>query len=858
LHNHWKVRSILHLGLFKSRKVIMFTLRFFLCLFSTLVFCCLSLPAMAAGRCQEFDYQDIPQGYFHALSDPMNPLRVTQIYNTTYSQGWCSVNKVIYDVGHPNCQGRKIYHGHDGLDLSPVGNNEGVAPIYAIQPGLVVYTNYLAVGWGESMIVATRPHTFSNEIITHHYHHMYGGSQQFSECESVGAGDQLGLEGGTPDWASHLHLGIKRWKNLQKLKEALISGSILGSGYVGNDSSRLAHHLDPEGILFGFFRDTQGEGNFPYSWATNYALEMRMRGFEFGLYDGNYGLGQTVTRRELARWLKLATYRPHHQPATPTFTDVPASDPDWPYIEALTLFPSYQTVINPQATCHPGQKHFCPDDQINRAAVLKMVVLAFYQEEFFDLYNRWIWSASENVASTLLSQFSDIDIWSWYAPYAYFGLINGLVAPNQFFRPNDPIVRAEAAKWVIEGFKHYYGDSPTPCGVTCAQGYFCDSQSNSCQEIPSCLPSETNPCPLGGGCQGPNCQDSTPPYQDCLPGYIQQQNCGNGGMQNRVCNADGSWGNWGNCTGEEPPPPPPPDCVAGQTQQQSCAGGTGTQSRLCHPNGTWGEWSSCVPTQPPPECQPIGASQTQSCDSGSGPTSGSQIRYCQSDNTWGNWEICQPNQSCVCSSGECCDGCWYEPTSEICSTELEFRCQNNQIQSRDVYQHCSGSHSFCGGQTTTGNWQIDQTCAADQICFYDGTLPECQDVCQEIFLISPSSGESCYGNPQGSGTPTLCLEMNQISGEDWEFRVCKQSGTFQSDFSYELLDDNHSAVYLGAYNGSAGSACTPWQDVSLSHITQNGSVNGAGLKVELLSPSNCSQQACTYYTGYLTVYKDCL
>jgi hypothetical protein len=814
----------------------------------------------AQSICQQFAYQDVPLGYFHTTYDPMNPLRVTQSYNTIHDEGWCDVDGAIIDANNSACQGRYIYFGHDGLDLSPEGNGDGQVEIHSIQPGLIIYSGWVSKGWGETIVVATRPHSFSDELITHHYHHMYRHSREFSACDQVDSGDLLGLEGGTPNWVPHLHLNVKRWKNLPQLQSALAgNGSeLLGKGYVGSNSNLLAHHLDPEGILFGFFRDTQGEGTFPYSWAANYALEMRMRGFEFGLFDGNYGLGQQVTRREMARWIKLGTFRPHHQPSTPTFTDVPATDPDWPYIEALTIFPDYETVINPQATCHPGQKHFCPDDQINRAAVLKMVVLAFYQKEFFDLYNQWIWTASENVASTLLSQFSDIDIWSWYAPYAYFGLINGLVAPNQFFRPNDPIVRAEAAKWVIEGFKHYYDGAPSPCQNTCSQGYFCDTQTDSCVEIPTCLPTETNPCPLGGGCQGSDCVENNPPYHDCLPGYIQQQNCGNGGMQNRVCNADGSWGNWGNCTGEEPPPPPPPDCVAGQTQQQSCNGGTGTQSRLCHPNGTWGEWSSCIPTQPPPECQPIGASQSQSCDAGSGPTSGSQIRYCQNDNTWGNWENCQPNQSCVCSSGECCDGCWYTPATEICSTELEFRCQNNQIQSRDVYQYCSGSHSFCGGQTTTGNWQIDQTCTADQICFYDGNLPECQYVCQETFLISPSSGESCYSNPQGSGTPTLCLEMEQISAEDWEFRVCKQSGTFQSHFHYELLDDNHLSVYLGDYSGSAGSACTPWQAVSLNHIDQNGPGNGAGLQAEILSPANCNQQACTYYTGYLTVYKDCL
>jgi hypothetical protein len=56
----------------------------------------------------------------------------------------------------------------------------------------------------------------------------------------------------------------------------------------------------------------------------------------------------------------------------------------------------------------------------------------------------------------------------------------------------------------------------------------------------------------------------------------------------------------------------------------------------------------------------------------------------------------------------------------------------------------------------------------------------------------------------------------------------------------------------------SGTLCSAWKNLSFSYLIQTGSSNGAGLRVEILSPVGCASTACTYYTGMTTVYKSCL
>jgi hypothetical protein len=129
--------------------------------------------------------------------------------------------------------------------------------------------------------------------------------------------------------------------------------------------------------------------------------------------------------------------------------------------------------------------------------------------------------------------------------------------------------------------------------------------------------------------------------------------------------------------------------------------------------------------------------------------------------------------------------------------------------------------------------------------------------CQVTYSLSPS-GASCNPNLSASGSPTLCLETANQSEATTSWRLCKQGQAFQNSFTYQLLDQNHLSQFLGVEQFSApGAYCTGWSTADFSYLTQDGPINGAGLIVEVKSPSGCTSPACTYYSGITTFYRDC-
>ena len=98
-----------------------------------------------------------------------------------------------------------------------------------------------------------------------------------------------------------------------------------------------------------------------------------------------------------------------------------------------------------------------------------------------------------------------------------------------------------------------------------------------------------------------------------------------------------------------------------------------------------------------------------------------------------------------------------------------------------------------------------------------------------------------------------------MAGASWKYRACKQTGVFGSlgqDFKYRLVDGNN-LVQFAYYTEQAGNSCTAWQNFSVNYIGGYGASNGAGLYVEILSPSSCSQSSCNYRTGEITIRKEC-
>src|SRR5512145_2872177 len=108
------------------------------------------------STCEDLLPEEIPlASYQHGLVMPESDITINQAYNTSYDDGYG------YD-------GVWMY-GHDGLDTEGPSDTAGENDVYPILRGIVVLSKSRGVtgGWGESLIVASRPNAYSEEIITH-------------------------------------------------------------------------------------------------------------------------------------------------------------------------------------------------------------------------------------------------------------------------------------------------------------------------------------------------------------------------------------------------------------------------------------------------------------------------------------------------------------------------------------------------------------------------------------------------------------------------------------------------------------------------------------------------------------------
>lgn len=671
-----------------------------------------------SGTCKEFPLDQVPVGDFKSMTVlPQDPYNVNQWYNTPTEEGYWSDGVWIY--------------GHDGIDSEGTSDTEGVNDVVATQKGIVILSESEndTNGWGESIIMATRTNQASEEILTFHYHHLYNNGQnginydttrRFSACETVNRGAVIGKEGNTGNSAgSHLHLSVRRWKNLKELKNAIQGrGShLFGHGYTFGNESRIQKHLHPHALFFKYFLDYQNPDQ-AYMWSEEYVQKMRNYGIEFGLFNGSYGAQQPATRGEVARWLKTALGISSVKNVSPTFNDVAASDPLFPYLEALTRFPTAvanteNAVINPLHSCTQNQgKNFCPDNSINRAEALKMMIVSLYYSEFDSFQKQFFWltkaadvldvlSVFLNISKTQF--FQDVDIHEWFAPYVYFGVWKELVQLQPNFNPAQFVMREEMAKWIIKAYELKNSSYNSLCdNVSCPSGHHCNPDSGVCDENSECIPSETKDCAVGGGINESSCV-----VNDCNPGEIKSQDCGTGGTQTASCTDECAWTAWGDCEGSGSCEP---------TQTLGC-GNCGTMT--CQADGQWGACETqgfCTP----------GETQQQSCDG-----SGTQVRSCNGVCAWDSWGVCQ--NGCTCAGGECCDGCNYISSGNSCDLSYEFQCEGSSpgqnVQRRQVMQYCTGYDAGCSGSINYGSWQTWEDCSSSQECEYVSGTPGCVGSC---------------------------------------------------------------------------------------------------------------------------------
>jgi len=129
-------------------------------------------------------------------------------------------------------------------------------------------------------------------------------------------------------------------------------------------------------------------------------------------------------------------------PAFANFSDI---DPSYIYYDAVT-YVKESGIVNGYSNGTYG-----PENNINRAEFLKIIVEATYErEEIDDCIQNNDTGAWDNVF------FPDVPKSDWYAKYVCLGKIKAIIKGDEdgFFRPADKINFVEAAKIIVQSFRY--------------------------------------------------------------------------------------------------------------------------------------------------------------------------------------------------------------------------------------------------------------------------------------------------------------------------------------------------------------------------------------------------------------------
>ncbi len=111
----------------------------------------------------------------------------------------------------------------------------------------------------------------------------------------------------------------------------------------------------------------------PGYWAYAFIDQFAQLGITTGCGGTEFCPERGVSRAEMAAFLIRAMKGSQITPATPTFADVPASHPQYGYIEALVS----RGVTTGCGTDEQGRRIYCPDRGVNRAEMAVFITRAF-------------------------------------------------------------------------------------------------------------------------------------------------------------------------------------------------------------------------------------------------------------------------------------------------------------------------------------------------------------------------------------------------------------------------------------------------------------------------------------------------
>jgi hypothetical protein len=169
-------------------------------------------------------------------------------------------------------------------------------------------------------------------------------------------------------------------------------------------------------------------GVLPKQWYYGYVTNMLAEGVVSGYADGTFRPNNAVTRGQMAKMVVLAFGLPLNTAGGRHFSDVPASHPEYAYIE---------TAYNDGILRGYANGTFRPGANVTRSQAAKIVVVA----------------AGWQPAGPRAASFRDVPAGSPFYGYVEVAYAHGLLTgyADGTFRPGNSITRAQACK-MLYGF----------------------------------------------------------------------------------------------------------------------------------------------------------------------------------------------------------------------------------------------------------------------------------------------------------------------------------------------------------------------------------------------------------------------
>ena len=358
---------------------------------------------------------------------------------------------------------------------------------------------------------------------------------------------------------------------------------------------------------------------------------------------------------------------------------------------------------------------------------------------------------------------------------------------------------------------------------TCSTKEKCVSGSNSCSSASGC----------GCKCSSGDCCDSCN-YKStstvCKTNASSQYVCIGTGCGNKVgvqyrdqycsggsSSCTGAYGSWKSaqavktCSSKE-------KCVSGSNSCTTSTGCCTCSSGTCCDGCNYKPKSTICQTDADSQ---YGCPWGTGCGSNVG--KGYRDRYCSGSSascdgsygSWKNWakvdtcsssQICMPGKStctnstscCQCTSGSCCDGCKYRPSSYMCAPnqKVEFGCPwgtgcGKNVGSRYKDRYCSGSSASCDGSFGSWkSWLKAATCSQYNACV------------KGVASCYPSGTKDSYEQNDSLGSPYVfsgtfnACDSNKIihgtyhhaSDKDWYRWYVNASPLCVIDPGFEVTD----------------------------------------------------------------------